>query len=297
MDCLVIINKNSGKGKILKKIDYIKDILSQKYDKIDVIFSERRGHITELAKENGDKYSTIVICGGDGSFHELINGIMACEKKCKVGYIPTGTVNDFAKSLKIPHSLKKCLKLITDGKTKKIDLIKNHDEYACYECGFGIFTSASYSVEQSKKKKLGALAYYIYSIKELFNSKTIPCNIETEKENYQENINLALIVNSRSVSGMKFNKNANLQDGKVDIFLFTGKSDKVRIRNILHIFKLFLFGVNSLRRDKGVKILQVAKIKISPLIDIHINVDGEMSKYGSVDVVVEKQAFEIFCSD
>ena len=57
---------------------------------------------TRVARELGSYYDRVVCCGGDGTLHEVVTGLMALERRPEVGYIPAGTTNDFSRNLKLP---------------------------------------------------------------------------------------------------------------------------------------------------------------------------------------------------
>ena len=111
MKCVYIFNPNSGKKKHVKMQDYIVKKLLDKFEVVDVRPTKKRGDASEFAKEACGIYDVIVVAGGDGTLNEVINGIAENENRPKIGYIPTGTCNDLARSLKIPLISKKPLML------------------------------------------------------------------------------------------------------------------------------------------------------------------------------------------
>jgi YegS/Rv2252/BmrU family lipid kinase len=179
MKCVYIFNPNSGKKKHVKMQDYIVKKLLDKFEVVDVKPTKKRGDAKTFASEACGVYDVIVVAGGDGTLNEVINGIAESEIRPKIGYIPTGTTNDLARSLKIPFNIKKALKLIIDGNSLKHDIFKANDKYGIYVCAFGIFTSASYSAKQSTKNKLGKLAYYFSGITEIGKTKKFPITLKT----------------------------------------------------------------------------------------------------------------------
>ena len=99
MKTLIIYNSYSGKNKIIRKIEYIKSRLKEKYNVVDCYESKSKYDIKNYILLCANQYNTILIAGGDGSLNEAINGLMLLKEKPILGYIPMGTCNDFGHSL------------------------------------------------------------------------------------------------------------------------------------------------------------------------------------------------------
>src|SRR5699024_7213658 len=109
-------------------------------------------------------FDLIVAVGGDGTINEVINGIAGHEHRPKLGIIPAGTTNDFAKALNIPRDTKKALKIITNNHSKKLDIGKVNDQYFMNIAGGGELTEVSYEVPSKLKTMIGQLEYYFRGI-------------------------------------------------------------------------------------------------------------------------------------
>ncbi len=295
MKCVYIYNPKSGKKKHVLLTDYIIKKLLTKYDIVDVKPTKKQGDAAEFAKAACGEYDTIVVAGGDGTLNEVVNGIANEEKRPKIGYIPTGTTNDLARSLKIPRNIKKAVKVILDGKPTKHDLFKVDDRYGIYVCAFGLFTAASYAAKQSVKNKFGKLAYYFSGIKEIGKTKKFPITLKTENLEFTTDIILGIIANGRYVSGFKIDKNADFHDGLVNVILFKEKNPKkVSLKTLLTICKLFLFGVTSIKNVKNCTILKLDKFSITLNENMAVNLDGENGHKGSFDFSMLNNHIEIF---
>ena len=257
--------------------------------------TKKRGDAGEFAKLACGEYNTIVVAGGDGTLNEVVNAISTFENRPKIGYIPMGTTNDFAHSLKIPKNIKKAVKIILDGKTVKNDVFKINDRFGVYVCAFGIFTASSYTAKQGAKKRFGKLAYYLSGIKEIKHANKFKVVLKTGDVVLEQNVILGIIANSRYVSGYKINKMACHWDGCVDLVLFKERKKRgVSLRMLLKIFSLFLFGITTLKNSKDVIILKLSECSIEMDENISVNVDGEKGLCGSFNLKVLKQHMEIF---
>ncbi len=141
MKALFLYNPSSGKGKIKRKLAYIEKRLKRKYESVDFVSTESKEDLTARVKEDAAHYDAVIFSGGDGTFNNVLSG--AGESGVQLGYIPSGTINDVARSLKIPRSVKGALNVILKGRSEKLDCIKVGSSYAMYIAAAGAFTSAS----------------------------------------------------------------------------------------------------------------------------------------------------------
>jgi len=292
MKCLFIYNKNSGKNRYLKKKDYIIDRLKKRFG--DVEFSEpnSKEEFLEVLKKSKE-YDYLIFSGGDGTVNDVLNAVLKSEKKPILGYIPSGTVNDFASSLSIPKNLKKALNIIEKGSPKNVDAFLENDRYGVYVCASGIFTSASYKTEQTKKQKAGKWAYYVDSFKEVFSSKAHKIDVKIGDENLSLNSVLFFLINSKSVAGYKFNKNADLNDGQMELVSVNQKKEKLTFGSLMLIFRMFLFGLKSVLKNKNITYKKFSSLDVKFYDEMAVNVDGENDGKHNVKIKVIKDAIKI----
>ena len=298
MKCVYIFNPKSGKQKHVKMQDYIVKKLLDKFEIVDIRPTKKRGDAQIFANEACGVYDVIVVAGGDGTLNEVINGIAECENRPKIGYIPTGTCNDLARSLKIPFNIKKAVKLILSGNSLKHDIFKANDKYGIYVCAFGIFTSASYAAKQSTKNKFGKLAYYFSGITEIGKTKKFPITLKTTNLEFTTDIILGIIANGRYCSGYKIDKDADCRDGYVNVILFKEKNPKkISLKTLLTIARLFLFGVTNIKNVKNCSILKLNHFSINLNETTPVNIDGEQAFKGQFNFEMLNEHIEIFVKE
>lgn len=295
MKCLFIYNPNSGKGKVVKKEQYIVEKLKTKYDVVDVAKTEYPHHASVIASENINKYDTFVVAGGDGTLNEIINAIAEKENAPTIGYIPTGTANDVAHSLKIPRSIKGAVKTILGGKVFNHDIFKVNNKYGIYVCATGLGCKISYETKQSKKRFWGKLAYFFSGAKTIFKTKPLKITLKFNETVVEKNCALLLIVNSRYVGGFKINKKACLDDGYVDVVMIEStKKNSYGLFGLINIAKLFLFGLNYTKKKKHISYFKLKDFEISLNSDAEINLDGECGLDGSFKYSALKEGVKIY---
>ena len=295
MKSIFVYNPESGNGKLNKYEGYIVRKLEQKYGEIEVVPTTHAGHATALAQNAIGKYDYFFCAGGDGTLNEVINGFGNAENKPIIGYIPCGTVNDVARSLGLTTNVKKAVKILINGKPQEHDTFKVNNKYGIYVCCTGLFTKSSYSTDRTSKKKLGKLAYFIKGGKEIFDTRPVYVELETENEHISKSCTLVLILNSRSVAGFKLNKEAALDDGMVEVVMFHSDKNKVLLTDIIRTMGAFAFGLESIKNNVKVTYRKLSKFTLTTSEGTIINLDGEKSAGGSFDFEVINKGISIIC--
>lgn len=281
MKSVFIYNPASGKGKLKQHKDYILCELGKKYGDIEWVETKSIGHAFSLASEYGKTYDYIFVSGGDGTLNEVVNGVSQNEHKPTIGYIPSGTVNDVARSLGLKKNVKKAVKILLNGIEYEHDTFKVNDKFGIYVCCAGLFSKTSYETKRYKKKIFGKIAYLFHGIREIFNTKPLPVELSTDSEDIKENCALLLILNSRSVAGFKTNKHAKLNDGNVELVIFKTARTHIWLIDIIRIINTFLFGINTIKKSKHVVYRVLPSFTIKTKADTPINLDGEKSTRGT----------------
>lgn len=287
MNCIFIYNPVGGKGKIAKKLDLIVSELKQKYDEVEVYATKCAGDMARMARESVGKYNAIVFAGGDGSFNEVVEGIGGLDNLPELGYIPSGTVNDIAHTLKIPTNIKKALKIIRTGKTEALDCMKVNDHYAMYVVAAGAFTSATYATPQAQKNHMGRIAYGFEGIKHNLKFQIFELDCQGEKASAHTDSVLITVMNSRYVAGFGLNKKASLQDGKLEVAIIRQKKNPNFFRKCGALFavaRLFLFGYK-IKMKRLIK-MEGSHFDICTGDDVTWTFDGEKGQSGNVHIEV-----------
>ena len=153
MKVCCLVNPNSGKKKGPQIFKSIKPILEEKKIDYNLIETKRPGHAINIVNElNIEEYNCLVMIGGDGTFHEIVTGLMnrKDQKKIPIGIVPAGSGNSFLYDQNIKEPLM-ALNQILDFKKKNIDVmeIKTPHEilYSINLVGWGLVTDLGISAE------------------------------------------------------------------------------------------------------------------------------------------------------
>ena len=152
---LLIVNPCSGTGKIRPVLlGVVEEFAKAGYDVTVYPTKHREDATKKIATLKTKDYDLLVACGGDGTLNEVITGLMRSRADIPIGYIPSGTLNEWSTGLGISKTIRKAAKDIVSGKEITLDIGKFGDKYFTYTASFGAFTSASYSANQDVKNVL-----------------------------------------------------------------------------------------------------------------------------------------------
>ena len=228
---LFVMNPCSG---MRKGVRYLADIIAL-FNRADyeVIthMTGSRGDATQVVAAKARDMDLVVCCGGDGTFNETISGILECGADVPVGYIPAGSTNDFAASLKIPTNIPQAAKDILDGQPVVYDVGKFGDRYFSYIASFGAFTKSSYATPQSIKNMLGHTAYLLEGINELSQIRKEHVRMEIDGQVVEDDFIFGAISNATSVGGVLTldPKVVDMADGKLEVMLVRAPTDLMEI--------------------------------------------------------------------
>lgn len=279
---LLIVNPCSGRAKMRTELLRVVEILSEGGYTVTVYPTKARGDATDYVLNlSENEYEIIVVCGGDGTLNEVITGLMKSGLHISLGYIPSGTLNEWSSGLGIARSIPKAAEDITNGKKIKLDIGKFGDKYFSYTASFGAFTDASYSAPQDIKNMLGQAAYFFEGIKSLGNIKPIHLKFRTEDRETEGDFLFGAVSNSMSVGGIvKFDESVvKLNDGRFEILL---------IRNPDNILKLQPIIDGILKRDfdkEGIEFFTAESVTVTGAGGLSWTLDGEYAE-GTDEIVI-----------
>ena len=183
--------------------------------------TQKAGDIPEFIRDRGEEFDIIVSCGGDGTLNETVTGLMGIEKRPLLGYIPAGTVNDFATSLHIPKTIMEAAKNIVEGQPFEVDMGGFNDQYFTYVAAFGAFTKVSYATPHASKQALGRAAYLLEGVRSLPDIRPIHVVARSGDIEVEDDVILGMVTNATSVGGFKALDDAyvKMDDGLNEVIL------------------------------------------------------------------------------
>lgn len=232
---LFIFNPHAGKGGIGSKLLQLLNYFTvQGYD-VTAYPTQAAEDALKKAREEGSMYDLLVCSGGDGTLDEVVTGMLEGNVKVPLGYIPAGTTNDFARSLKIPRTAIKAAHTAVEGKPFACDMGRFNKDYFAYVAAFGAFTEVSYQTNQQIKNVLGHLAYVLEGAKRLPMIKAYEMEVEADGQLYRDYFIFGMVTNSVSVGGYKnlMGKDVKMDDGLFEVTLICKPNNLIDLQAIL----------------------------------------------------------------
>ena len=219
---LFVYNPHAGKATIRGHLLDLIDIFTKAGYEVTAYPTQSQGDGERRVRCRDNDYSIVVCCGGDGTLDEVVSGMMNSEFKVPIGYVPAGSTNDYAKSLKIPSVMTRAAQIVVNGNDFLSDVGTMNDKHFVYCAAFGIFTDVSYSTDQTLKNALGHAAYILQSVKELQDIRTYHMKITYGNGTVlEDDFIYGMVTNSVQVGGIQniTGKNVKLDDGEFEVTL------------------------------------------------------------------------------
>jgi diacylglycerol kinase (ATP) len=267
----VIYNPTSGR-EIFKK--HLPDVLMK---------LERAGYETSCHATTGEgdatfaakvaverQYDLVIASGGDGTINEVVNGIAGQDYRPRIGIIPTGTTNDFARALRIPREIGAAVDIIVSGETIPVDVGRMNEKYFINIAGGGRLTELTYDVPIKLKTMLGQLAYYLKGMEMLPSIKPTEVTIEYDGKLYEGDVMMFLVGLTNSVGGFeKLAPNASINDGMFSLLIVK----KTNLADFIRIASLAIRGEHI--NDPKVIYTKANRIRVRSEDRVLLNLDGE----------------------
>ena len=280
---LFIVNPRAGKTKSRAPLFDAVAQFSRAGYLVRVYITEAGGQARDITARWGGQYDMVVCAGGDGTLNETLSGLMQLEQRPLLGYLPCGSTNDFAASLRIPATVPEAARAVVEGTPRPLDLGTHNDRYFSYVASFGAFTKASYSAPQETKNALGHFAYILEGIKNLDSLRPYRCAVEADGEMFDGDFIFGAVCNSTSLGGLvKLDpKRVHMDDGMFELMLLRMPKTALDLQNLIT-------ALNRMDYDyPGVIFRHVRSVTVTTREDIPWSLDGEFGgayKSGEIQV-------------
>lgn len=286
----VIYNPTSGRESFKKHLPDVLEILEKAGYETSCHATTGAGDATAAARIAVERrFDLVIAAGGDGTINEVVNGMAEQEYRPKLGVIPVGTTNDFARALHIPRDIAAAAEIIAKGDTIPIDIGRMDDKYFINIAGGGRLTELTYDVPSKLKTMLGQLAYYLKGIEMLPSLKATQVRIEYDGKLFEGEVMLFLVALTNSVGGFeKLSPNSSINDGMFSLLILkdTNLADFIRIASLAirgeHI------------NDPNVLYTKANRIKVTSEEKVQLNLDGEFGGLLPAEFVNLYRHFEVF---
>ncbi len=267
----IIYNPTSGRELFKKHLPGVLEALEIAGYETSCHATTGEGDAINAAKKAVEnKFDIIIAAGGDGTLNEVVAGVSEFENRPKIGVIPMGTTNDFARAVHIPRDIHRAVEIIVKGDTIPVDVGKVNDRYFINIAGGGRITELTYEVPSKLKTMLGQLAYYLKGIEMLPSINATKVRIEYDDEVFEDEAMMFLVGLTNSVGGFeKLAPNSSINDGKFSLLILK----KVNIAEFIRLATLAIRGEHL--GDPHVIYKKATNIKVTSEDKVLLNLDGE----------------------
>ncbi|WP_347861947.1 diacylglycerol kinase family protein [Salimicrobium sp. PL1-032A] len=269
---MLVINPSSGQEKGISFEEEAVEALKKRHQEVTVKYTEGENdahHFAEQAWE--ERYDTLVAMGGDGTINESINGLAEKGNPPDFGFVPLGTVNDFARALGIPMKEKEAIRLLEDPEVKPVDIGKIAGErYFMNVLAVGAIAEATYRVSPEQKSKFGSLAYLIEGARAFKEETPFPLEITYDGNEWKGEAYLMLVALTNSVGGIEsFAEHAEVNDGAFHIFILKELSLPKVAALIPDLFK------GELKSNEQIEYFKASELSVDSKEELVVNIDGD----------------------
>ena len=233
---LFVYNPRSGKGLIRNNLFDIINTFTQGGYEVTAYPTQALMDGYKKIQTSAQDYDMVVVSGGDGTLNEAVKALMSLPVKIPLGYIPSGSTNDFASSMSIPKKMIDAAQDIMDGVFFEYDVGKFNEDYFVYVAAFGMFTDVSYETPQERKNIFGHAAYIAEGLKRLRTYKGIELTVEHDGIEETGNFLIGIVSNSTSIGGMKFliSDSVYFDDGLFEVTLVRTPTNAIMLQQTLN---------------------------------------------------------------
>ena len=266
---LMIYNIHSGKGAIRNSLAHLIDGFGRAGCKMVVWSTQGAGDAKAEIMAHADKVDVIVAAGGDGTVNDAVSGILESGKDIPLLFIPTGSTNDYAATLKIPKDPLKAVDRYLNGERYAVDIGRFNGRYFNYVASCGLLTDISYTTDQTLKNVLGYGAYILEVPKRLFKIPVLYMTVEADGgREFTDGWFYAMVTNATQVGGMKniTGPDVVLDDGLFEVTLVRATTNPIEF---LEVFNAITTGADNrfIERFKTSRIRFIAEGPVSWTVD------------------------------
>jgi len=282
----MILNPNADLGRAWRQAADLRPVVDQ-YGGADWAGTVYPSHAAELARQAAEEgYELVISVGGDGTIHEVINGLMQlpAEKRPRLGVVPMGSGNDFAHALGMDPRPPYALRQIFTGQPRRIDVGRLEDgsgrvEY--WDNALGIGFDATVTIRSRRFTYVRGFLVYLTAVLQTIalNHDATRMQITTDQETWTDELRMLVVANgSREGGGFKVSPQAQPDDGIYDYVCIGRVSRLMMLRLLPEVMK----GTHG--RFPQVRMGKLKHMELRADSPLNIHIDGEIFAGFGMDV-------------
>jgi YegS/Rv2252/BmrU family lipid kinase len=230
---MLILNPEARRQPKREHFDQGIDWLQQHDWNIEHRSARQRGDVETIAREAAEEgFDCVVACGGDGTIHEALNGVVG--SRTALAVVPSGTVNIWAYEARLPSDPLAALRLLEEGDRVCLDTGRAGDRAFLLMASVGLDSLVAGQVSSRLKRRFGMLPYLGRAALDLRTFDGFEAEITLDGERIQTELVAFVAGNTRSYGRvLSITPNARADDGLLDVCIFTGSGRLRFLRSLV----------------------------------------------------------------
>jgi len=277
-----IVNPAAGRGRAARWTERLRELLAADGRPHEIGLTDGPGHAVKLAALAAREFETVVAVGGDGTVNEVVNGLRGTE--VALGIVPLGSGNDFIRMLGIPENAEAALRIVLEGRSRRVDLGIVNERLFVNSIGIGLDAAVGRTMNRTRWLP-GKLAYHYGILANIFFYRNRVIRWRADGEGGSVKSVLAAVMNGTTYGGgYRVAPRASCDDGLLDLVILGDYGVAGRVR---HVPKLKTGRHLALPK---LEYLQARRVRIESAHELPILVDGELLPDSGTGIEVEVEA-------
>ncbi|MFD1029911.1 diacylglycerol/lipid kinase family protein [Metaplanococcus flavidus] len=287
---ILLYNGQAGASTADSVIAMAAPVIAAVSKKLELIQTNSPEELMEVCRNLPADIDALFVAGGDGTIHDAVQALSDVDSPPALGIIPSGTCNDFARTLEIPMDLTLAAEALAKGTITDIDAASINGNFYLNFAGIGIITDASTNIDPLLKERYGKLSYFMSGLQSLRQIQPFPIHLTVDGVEHEESGVLALVMNGKSIGTHAFPMDSiDPTDGLLDVFIVQTSS----IAAILEWFSLSKPD-SPVEEMAHIRHYQGNRISIATDSPMDIDTDGEIYLKTPADIEVLPKKLKMF---
>ena len=285
-----VVNPAAGKGKGALAREAIERAMAPTGLPFDVVVTMAPGDAACLARRAADEgVATVVAVGGDGTVHEVANGLLAAGRPAALGIVPTGSGNDFARALGVPPEVAAACPRLAEGKTRWIDVGRvaaDGGPPRVFLNGVGVGFTAAVAIEARRFRWLTGLPLYVVALLWALAVRFATPLATVRGDGFERRTRVTFVEACNGKwegGGFHLAPNGDPGDGLLDVIVL----EAVPRLTFLRLLPAFINGTHA--RSASVETCSSTRLEVELERAVPVQADGETIALAARRVVVELQ--------
>lgn len=286
---VLLYNGAAGASTNANILPLVINALAKESKNLMLVQTETKEEFEEACIEFSSSADVLFIAGGDGTVHSAVQALFNLDDAPILGILPSGTCNDFARTLEIPLALDEAAQVLAAGEIQAVDMaLANHHSFLNF-AGIGLITEASANIDPNLKERYGKLSYFMSALQTMRQAENFTATLEIDGVHYTEDAVAVLVMNGKSIGTHTFPlAEIDPSDGLLDVFI-------IQTSSIAAIREWFSLSQPDVSADQLEHIThyQGRHILLTTEQEMAVDTDGEIYLKTPLDIQIQPQKIKM----